>query len=192
MLRVAAAVANENSRLVPYLLLAGGLGLLYYAATQTDTGQDLVNSVIPGAWMSLGDAPTYIPYINGVESQYGIPTNLLARIAYQESHFDPSALNATSGAVGMFQLMPQYYPNAGQNWQADAATAAGALASYYKTYQDWQLAVASYNDGPGNINAYLSGSRALPSETQNYISAVFTDIPISGSLFNPSTGQLTV
>jgi membrane-bound lytic murein transglycosylase D len=173
-----------------WLLL--GVAAVLYLTANTNTGEDIVNTVISGAWLQLGNAPMYVPYINQVEAQYGLPQNLLARVAYQESHFDPTAVNASSGAVGMFQLMPQFYPGAGQNWQTDAATAAGALAGYYKTYSDWQLAIAAYNDGPGNVNSYLAGTRALPAETTNYVAAVFTDVPIAGSLFDVTSGQLTV
>lgn len=134
-------------------------------------------------WLTQGAAPCYVPYLNQVEVQYGLPTDLLCAVAYQESSFNPSAVNSSSGATGMFQLMPCYYPNAGQSWQDDAATAAGALAGYYQQFNDWTLALAAYNWGPGNVTNYLANpSEGLPTETSNYVAAISSAVPVSGQL----------
>ncbi len=46
---------------------------------------------------------------------YNLPKNLLARVAYQESHFRPSIINGTQksskGAVGIMQIIPKWHPN---------------------------------------------------------------------------------
>ncbi|MGB1248942.1 MAG: LysM peptidoglycan-binding domain-containing protein, partial [Chitinophagales bacterium] len=57
--------------------------------------------------------------------------------------------------------------------------AAHLLSDLYNIYGDWQLAIASYNAGPGNVNkaiAKAGGERDfwairefLPKETQNYV-----------------------
>lgn len=162
--------------------LAGLLYLAYKGATTTQTGISIVSAVSPGAWLTLGNAPLYVNYINQIEAQYGIPANLLARIAFQESNFNPAAVNASSGALGMFQMLPRYFPGVGANWQDDAATAANYLRQLYQQFGDWQLAVAAYNDGPGNIQKFLAGTHPLPAETQNYVAKVFADVPIAGAL----------
>lgn len=137
-------------------------------------------------WRSVGEGPTYVPILNTTEAQYGIPPDLLARIAYQESHFRSDIIDGTTtspaGAVGIMQLMPQYFPGAGENPMDDIATAGQYLAKLYQEFGDWQLAVAAYNDGPGNVKAYLAGTKTLPLETQNYVAGVFADVPIQGSL----------
>jgi soluble lytic murein transglycosylase-like protein len=137
-------------------------------------------------WRAVGEGPTYIPYLNTTEAQYAIPTDLLARIAYQESHFRADIIDGSTvspaGAVGIMQLLPQYFPGAGENAIADIATAGQYLAKLYQEFGDWQLAVAAYNDGPGNVKAYLAGTKTLPLETQNYVAGVFADVPVSGSL----------
>lgn len=148
--------------------------------------ENAVNAVGLSNWTQTGEGPQYVPVLNATEAQYGIPTNLLARIAYQESRFRPDiisgATRSPAGAVGIMQLMPNYFPNAGQSPEADIDTAGNLLSSLYNTFQDWQVAVAAYNDGQGNIQAYLNGTKTLPAETQNYVSAVIADVPVQGSL----------
>jgi soluble lytic murein transglycosylase-like protein len=162
------------------------------AITSTVTGtlqtlwENALNTISTGAWMTAGQGPEYQPTFAVVEQNNAIPANLLFRIGYQESRFRPDiisgATTSPAGAIGIMQLMPQYFPGAGQNPQTDIATAGTYLASLYQTFQDWQLAVAAYNDGPGNINAYLAGTKQLPDETQNYVADVFADVPVQGSL----------
>lgn len=175
--------------IVKLSLFAVALYLLYKMGTSDaalNLADDTMNSLSPGSWKTSAQAQKYIPYIEGVEAQYGIPTDLLARMAYQESHFRDDivsgATTSSAGAVGLFQLLPQYFPGAGQNWQADTITAAKYLLQLYNEFQDWTLAVAAYNDGPGNIQAYLAGSKSLPTETQNYVAAVAADTGITGEL----------
>lgn len=148
--------------------------------------ENAVNALGISNWMSTGEGPQYVPILNATETQYGIPPNLLARIAYQESHFRPDiisgATRSPAGAVGIMQLMPQYFPNAGASPESDIDTAGNLLSQLYNQFQDWQVAVAAYNDGAGNIQAYLNGTKTLPAETQNYVAGVIADVPVSGSL----------
>jgi soluble lytic murein transglycosylase-like protein len=148
--------------------------------------ENAVNTISPGAWETAGEGPTYQPTFAVVESNNGIPTNLLYRIGYQESHFRPDIIDGTTvseaGAVGIMQLEPQFFPGAGVNAQTDIATAGAELARLYGVFGDWQLATAAYNDGQGNIAAYLAGTKTLPTETQNYVADVFADVPVQGSL----------
>ena len=136
-------------------------------------------------WKSGGEA--YLPYINQIEGEYGIPTDLLARIAYQECSWRSEVIfgpvTSSAGAVGMFQLMPHFFPQAGENWMNDCDTAAKYLVKLYNQFSDWQLAVAAYNWGPGNVHRHLEEGGVLPQETQNYIIQVFTDVPVRGSIY---------
>ncbi len=148
--------------------------------------ENALTSVGAVDWRQVGEGPTYVPYLNTTEAQYGIPPDLLARIAYQESHFRSDiisgATTSPAGAIGIMQLMPRYFPGAGENPIQDIATAGQYLAQLYQQFQDWQLAVAAYNDGPGNVTAVLNGTKTLPLETQNYVAGVFADVPVQGSL----------
>lgn len=133
-------------------------------------------------WRDQGDGPHWLPALNAAEIKYGIPTDLLARIAFQECSFRRAVINgqvkSPAGATGLMQLMPQYYPNAGKNTLADIDTAAQLLANLYKRFHDWQTAVAAYNDGGGNVDMVLQGLRVLPLETRNYVADVFADVSV--------------
>lgn len=110
------------------------------------------------------------------EQALGIPAGLLARIAQQESHFRPDiisgATRSTAGAVGLMQLMPKDFPGAGRDAKADIGTAGAYLTKLYHQFGTWELAVAAYNDGPGNIRKVLAGKKSLPDETRNYEASV--------------------
>lgn len=169
-----------------WLLLIGGIAFIAYS---TLTGQqwtaDVASTIVPGAWLTLGQAPNYVPYINQIEQQYGLPQNLLAAVAFQESSFNPAAVNSSSGAVGMFQMLPQYFPGAGNDWQTDAGTAAKYLSQLYSQFGDWQSALAAYNWGPGNLSKMYAaggGYANLPSETQNYVTNITGNTGIGGPL----------
>lgn len=64
--------------------------------------------------------------------------NTAVRIAWCESHFDPNSVNLRTGAVGLFQHLPQYWENRAENagfagveaTDAEASTAAAAWAVY--------------------------------------------------------------
>lgn len=140
------------------------------------------------AWLVAGDA--YLSLINGVEDAYFIPRNLLARVAYQECSWRPEvisgAIKSPAGAVGMFQLLPKYFPGAGQSIVADANTAGQLLTNLYLRFKDWTLALAAYNWGGGNVHhemvtvdgvGNVITLEDLPTETANYVRAVCADVP---------------
>src|SRR5580698_3072077 len=66
------------------------------------------------AQFNAGD-PLYgqlMAMLNQAEATYGIPTDLLARQAFEESSFSPSVIYGgpnSAGAVGLMQLEPQFY-----------------------------------------------------------------------------------
>ncbi|MGH2855375.1 MAG: transglycosylase SLT domain-containing protein [Solirubrobacteraceae bacterium] len=126
--------------------------------------------------------------LNAAEAANGIPTNLLARMAYEESHWRDDIITgstiSSAGALGILQLEPAYFssvnvprPYTDADTTAQIAQAAAELARLYGVFGSWPLAVAAYNDGQGNIAAYVAGTRALPAETQKYLQDVFADVP---------------
>lgn len=183
------------------LYVLGGAGVLWLLTrNQTvqgavesvvESGVDTVQAAISG-WQAVKQGPQWIPVINAAENQTGLPPNLLARMAYQESHFRPEIIDGTqassAGALGILQLMPQYFasvrvprPFSAADTAAQIQEAAQLLWNLYRHYQDWGLAVAAYNDGQGNVDAYVAGTRALPAETVSYVSQVLADVPLSGA-----------
>lgn len=134
------------------------------------------------SWKTEGEGPLWIAALHVAEIRHGIPHDLLARIAYQESRFRSDVISgrvkSKVGAIGMMQLMPQFFPDAGVSVLADIETAADLLASLHLRFHDWQTAVAAYNFGGGNVDKVLKGERVLPLETKNYVAQVFADVQI--------------
>lgn len=153
-------------------------------------------------WKSGGEA--YLPTLSATEQTCGIPAALLARIAFQECSWRQEVIDGTvkspAGAVGMFQLMPKFFPHAGISWMADADTAAKYLVALHGQFDDdWTLAVAAYDWGPGDLQKWIeagSNHEQLPNETVAYISDVFADVPVEGILLDdmkhPSPPQATL
>lgn len=150
-------------------------------------------------WQQENEGPKWMDALHSAEVQYGIPHNLLARIAYQESHFRKDiidgAVKSSAGAVGMMQLIPRFFPGAGVDTNNDIKMAAVEIVRLYNHFQDWQVAVAAYNWGQGNIqheyakdaNKYVLAD--MPKETQDYCTDICGDTGIGGSLI-PSIGAL--
>jgi soluble lytic murein transglycosylase-like protein len=139
-----------------------------------------------GNWKSVGEAATWLPVLNQTESDHGLPTDLLARIAYQESHFRESIIRgntvSSAGALGIMQLMPQYFtsvraprPYSDGDVMAQIDEAATQLDTLYKQFGDWWLTIAAYNAGAGNVKKY-GGIPPFP-ETRNYVAQVTADVP---------------
>jgi hypothetical protein len=113
----------------------------------------------------------------------GIPPALLLAQAKQESGLNPSAYNAKSGATGLLQLEPATAAQLGVSNPLDAQQNAQGGATYlaqlYNQFGSWDLALAAYDWGPGNLQNALQkyGSNWLsyaPAETQNYVSSVLS------------------
>lgn len=180
------------------LLGASALAYLLYnrSSVQTiaNTGIDTVTAALTG-WQNVKDGPKWVPILQQFEDIYLIPHNLLARIAYQESHFRPEIINGTkpnekSGAIGMMQMLPRFFvsvqrpvPFNDTDTTDQIIEAARLLTSLYNHYRDWGLAVAAYNDGQGNIDEYLAGNRTLPRETSHYVAQVLADVPVASGAF---------
>ena len=179
----------DDDEIFIWVLAIGAIGVLIWQAQNIG---DAVSADISG-WADVEQGPVWVPVINQAESAQGIPANLLARMAYQESHFRPDIISGTTsssvGALGILQLMPEYFstvqvpvPFTAADTTAQISQAAEQLASLYTTFQDWTLAVAAYNAGAGTIKAYLAGSGNLPAETAAYVADVIADVPVSGAL----------
>jgi len=188
---------NRNTAL---LLGLGSLiaWLLYQNRQQVSdlatSGVDTVTAALSG-WQTVQQGPRWVPVLNQFEELYLIPTNLLARLAYQESRFRPdiiSGLKASPvGALGLMQLMPQYFSTVNRpRPYSDADTtdqineAAAELSRLFTVYNDWGAALAAYNHGQDNINKYLAGSpgyTTLPAETQNYVTEILADVPVASN-----------
>lgn len=152
------------------------LGVLAAAALYK---RDEIVTAITGEWKKAANAAKYLPALRAAELRYALPPDLLARIAYQESHWRDDIVSgakvSSAGAVGLMQLVPKWHPGVDPLNTAQAIDYAGNyLRTLYVQFKSWPLAVAAYNAGPGNVQKY-KGVPPFP-ETQNYIRDVFGDL----------------
>jgi soluble lytic murein transglycosylase-like protein len=131
------------------------------------------------AWKDSPKAQPFLARLASAERKYGLPTDLLARIAYQESRWRDDivtgALKSSAGAVGLMQIVPAYHPGVNPLDVSAAIDYAGKyIQQLYRQFGRWDLAVAAYNAGPGNVKKYAG----IPPfrETQNYVREVFADL----------------
>ncbi|ANQ50063.1 LysM peptidoglycan-binding domain-containing protein [Flammeovirga sp. MY04] len=128
----------------------------------------------------------YFPMFERILAEEGVPTEL-KYLAVIESALKPVALSRV-GAKGLWQFMPRTGRAYGlkQSYQIDdrmdpeKATRAAAryLKFLYNYHGDWELAIAAYNCGPGNIRKAQRRSgkkkfwdiyKKLPRETRSYL-----------------------
>ncbi len=86
----------------------------------------------------------------------GVDPCIALGIAKLESEFIPSKKGA-SGAVGLFQLMPDTARRLGVNPYIVSDNIKGGIMYYqmmYKKFGSIDLALAAYNAGPGNVARY--------------------------------------
>ena len=137
----------------------------------------------------LGLCQYYMPIFDETFNKHDLPEELKA-MAIIESAMDPLAVSR-AGAKGMWQFMYATAKMYGLHIDSfvdermDPFKAADAAARYlqdaYEIFGDWNLAIASYNCGAGNVNKAIrrsGGKRAfwdiwpyLPRETRGYVPA---------------------
>jgi hypothetical protein len=105
---------------------------------------------------------------------YGLEPTLLSALVYQESRYCTDALSPV-GAIGLGQLMPGTAQDLGVDPYDPVQNLYGAasyLRTQWDTFEDWNLALAAYNAGPGAVIKY----QGIPpyEETQNYVVSVLS------------------
>jgi membrane-bound lytic murein transglycosylase D len=137
--------------------------------------------------------------IQNVFRAEGLPLDL-AYIPLIESAFKPTALSRAK-AKGVWQFMGPTAKENGlkQDWfideRSDPEKATAAAAKYLKTlynmFDDWHLAMASYNGGPGRVNRAIKRSgrsdfwnltattKFLPRETREYVPMILAAVIIA-------------
>jgi membrane-bound lytic murein transglycosylase D len=143
---------------------------------------------------SLERAGKYKDMISKDLRDEGVPQDLMY-LAVAESGFQPQALNAKSGAGGMWQFMPTgAYGLTRNGWfdeRFDPEKSSKAYARYmkslYNQFGDWYLAMAAYDWGPGYVQRAVMRTgyadfwelyrrNVLPAETKNYVPGIIAAI----------------
>jgi|ERR1051325_774126 membrane-bound lytic murein transglycosylase D len=137
----------------------------------------------------LGMTQMYFPMMEEILDRYKMPLEL-KYLAIVESALNPSA-RSRAGAVGLWQFMygtgklqglkiTSYVDERSDPYKSTEA-ACQFLQFLYDMFGDWQMVLAAYNSGPGNVSKAIrrSGGKTtyweirpyLPRETQGYVPA---------------------
>jgi soluble lytic murein transglycosylase-like protein len=116
----------------------------------------------------------YDDIVQEAAAQYGMDANLIHAVMQAESAFHPYAVSR-AGAEGLMQLMPDLSDEMGVSDAFDPRENIMGGARYLKRLLDYHngnidLALASYNAGPGNVERY--GGVPPFRETKNYVRTI--------------------
>ena len=113
----------------------------------------------------------YAEYVEVYAEAYGVPEGLVYAVIRTESSFDSGAVSPV-GAVGHMQLMPSTFEwltddklfehlESGMLYDPETNIKYGTycLSFLYDRYGDWELALAAYNGGLGNVDKWLEDDR---------------------------------
>ncbi|AOW08869.1 LysM peptidoglycan-binding domain-containing protein [Flavobacterium gilvum] len=134
-------------------------------------------------------AEYYFPLFEDALSKQNVPLEI-KYLAVVESALNPKAVSRV-GATGLWQFMygtgKQYnlsidsYVDERSDPLKSSEAAAQYLTNMYAVFNDWDLVLASYNSGPGNVTKAIRRSggqqnfwnikKYLPKETQGYVPA---------------------
>lgn len=137
----------------------------------------------------MGISQFYFPIFEEALAKNNIPLEI-KYLAVVESALNPKAVSRV-GATGLWQFMYQTGKQYGINIdtyvdeRSDPLVASNAASQYmtnmYRIFGDWDLVLASYNSGPGNVakairrsggqQNYWNIRKNLPKETQGYLPA---------------------
>jgi membrane-bound lytic murein transglycosylase D len=134
-------------------------------------------------------AQYYFPIFEEALAKQNVPLEI-KYLAVVESALNPKAVSK-AGATGLWQFM--YYTGKQYNLNIDSyidersdplkasAAAAQYMTNMFTIFNDWDLVLASYNSGPGNVTKAIRRSggqqnfwnikKHLPQETQGYVPA---------------------
>ncbi len=151
-----------------------------------------IDQYLSGRWSPLSRVLSlskyYFPIIEQELLAAGLPIELRF-LPIIESNLS-SVATSRAGAVGLWQFMPSTGKNLGLEINSlvdercdvmlSTRAACRFLRDLYRIYDDWTLALAAYNCGPGNVSKAIARAGAdcktfwdiydfLPSETRGYV-----------------------
>ena len=118
----------------------------------------------------------YSEYVTIYSEKYGVPETLVYAVIRTESDFESGAVSG-AGAVGLMQLMPSTFKwltddmlfehlESGMLYDPETNIRYGTycLSYLYDRYGRWDLALAAYNGGLGNVDEWLEDDRYADGE----------------------------
>lgn len=144
----------------------------------------------------MSRAQYYFPMFEKYLDKYDIPLEM-KYLAVIESALIPT-IKSHAGATGLWQFMfatgkmydlkVSSYIDERQDPIKSTIAACEYLNKLFKIFKDWDLALAAYNSGPGNVlkaikrsggsNNYWNIRRYLPKETASYVPAFYATMYI--------------
>jgi membrane-bound lytic murein transglycosylase D len=155
-----------------------------------------------------GRSQKYLYHIVEELEQRNMPTEL-ALLPFIESAYNPQALSVAK-AAGMWQFVPgtgrdyNLKQNMFQDERRDVLASTSAALDYlsrlHDMFGDWQLALAAYNWGEGNVQRAIAKNEAaglptdyeslrMPMETRNYVPKLQA---VKNIVMNPQMYGLTL
>jgi len=134
---------------------------------------------------------------------YNVPVEIVYSVIKAESSFNSNAVSH-AGAVGLMQIMPDTYrdiagrigdiANEGLLYDPGTNIKYGTfyLRYLYDMFKEWDLAIAAYNGGLGNVRQWLNNPEYIKDneivyipieETRNYVKRVNKNIEIYKRLY---------
>ena len=134
----------------------------------------------------LADQQRYFPIFEYYLAKHGLPDEL-KYLSVVESGLRPSAVSR-AGAAGLWQFMPStgrlyglkqsFYVDERRDPHQATEAACMYLKYLHNMFDDWELALAAFNSGPGRVSRAIRRSghrkfwkiyRHLPRETRSYL-----------------------
>lgn len=117
------------------------------------------------------DGP-FLEVARSAARRHGVPEDIFLRLVQQESGWNTEAISH-AGAIGLAQLMPDTARILGVNPTDPVANLDGGaryLATQFRRFGDWRLALAAYNAGPEAVERH----NGVPpfDETQHYVRVI--------------------
>jgi len=125
------------------------------------------------------------PLIADAAQRFGVPADWIRAVMHVESGgrtmlAPGEPITSQAGAVGIMQMMPGTYDQMRKQYRLganpydprDNVYAGAAYLRWLHGKYGYPAMFAAYNGGPGTLEAYQRGERALPKETQNYLVSV--------------------
>ena len=129
---------------------------------------------VSAEFIAVPASEAYDDIIDEAAEKYDMDPNLIHAVMQAESAFHPYAVSR-AGAEGLMQLMPEMSDELGVSDAFDPRENIMGGVRYLKRLLDYHdgnldLALASYNAGPGNVERY--GGVPPFRETRNYVKTI--------------------
>ena len=141
----------------------------------------------------INEYPKYASAIREAERIYNIPRDLLGRVLFQESQFEPGKIAGKGrhkyGAIGIAGFMPIVASKYGlisnnTDLRYDPTHSIFAAAQYLrdlrKRFTDWKTAVMAFQWGQENVvnHKHKTETYPLPIDTSQYVAQILADVQI--------------